>query len=141
MSRSIEFFEQIEMPTTTAQQRRWTKTGKTYQTDENKAAKALFKAVMEKHSPEQTFLGPLEVELSMTWGKVEKPQEGGKEREKTMFWPKTTKPDLDNAAKLILDAMTLAGFWKDDAQVAVLHLSKFHGAFPGLAVRVTSLDD
>lgn len=41
--------------------------------------------------------------------------------------PKTTRPDVDNLTKLVLDALTSAGVaWKDDAQVAELLLSKRH---------------
>lgn len=36
----------------------------------------------------------------------------------------TGKPDTDNLAKPILDALTKAGMWKDDSQVADLYVSK-----------------
>lgn len=39
--------------------------------------------------------------------------------------PKVTKPDVDNAAKSLVDAMTRAGFFRDDAQVARLTLEKY----------------
>lgn len=39
--------------------------------------------------------------------------------------PKATRPDLDNVAKLILDALTESGlFWSDDGQVASLAIYK-----------------
>lgn len=34
------------------------------------------------------------------------------------------KPDIDNLAKLILDALTRAGFWNDDTQVVTLNAKK-----------------
>lgn len=37
---------------------------------------------------------------------------------------KTTRPDCDNYAKELIDAMTAVGFWKDDAQVVDLHIVK-----------------
>ena len=37
---------------------------------------------------------------------------------------KTTRPDCDNVAKLLIDCMTKLGFWLDDAQVARLRVSK-----------------
>lgn len=37
---------------------------------------------------------------------------------------KTTRPDLDNLEKGLLDVMTEAGFWKDDAQVVIKTTSK-----------------
>ncbi len=39
--------------------------------------------------------------------------------------PKATRPDLDNVAKLLLDALTESGlFWADDGQVASLAIYK-----------------
>lgn len=41
--------------------------------------------------------------------------------------PKATRPDVDNALKLILDALTACGrFWADDGQVAELTVVKRH---------------
>lgn len=37
---------------------------------------------------------------------------------------KTTRPDCDNVAKLLIDCMTKLGFWVDDSQVARLRVSK-----------------
>lgn len=38
----------------------------------------------------------------------------------------TAKPDADNAAKAILDALTIAELWKDDAQVCRLSVIKLY---------------
>lgn len=34
------------------------------------------------------------------------------------------KPDLDNLAKAVMDALTKAGWWKDDAQITTLVVDK-----------------
>ena len=39
---------------------------------------------------------------------------------------KDTRPDCDNSAKELIDAMTDMGFWKDDALVADLHIKKYY---------------
>ena len=53
---------------------------------------------------------------------------------------KTTKPDLDNAQKLLMDCMTKAGFWKDDAEVSSMILEKFWVSdIPGIWIRVEEL--
>ena len=39
---------------------------------------------------------------------------------------KTTKPDVDNYAKELIDAMTAVGFWNDDAQVVDLKVVKYY---------------
>lgn len=37
---------------------------------------------------------------------------------------KASTPDLDNVEKLLLDAMTQVGFWKDDALIVEKHTGK-----------------
>ena len=47
------------------------------------------------------------------------------------------KPDIDNAAKAILDALTAVGVWVDDAQVSRLIVQKWYAAtnsVPGACV-------
>jgi Holliday junction resolvase RusA-like endonuclease len=36
----------------------------------------------------------------------------------------TKKPDADNLAKAVLDALTAMGVWKDDSQVVILDVTK-----------------
>lgn len=42
--------------------------------------------------------------------------------------PKTTKPDIDNYIKLVLDAANNAGLWHDDSQVVELLAQKVYAA-------------
>lgn len=51
----------------------------------------------------------------------------------------TAKPDADNAAKAVLDALTTLGMWKDDAQVAALTVTKNFGDTPGAHVVIVPL--
>lgn len=37
---------------------------------------------------------------------------------------KTSRPDVDNVVKLLIDCMTKLGFWEDDSQIARLRVSK-----------------
>lgn len=55
--------------------------------------------------------------------------------------PKTTRPDLDNLSKLLLDAATGAGYWVDDSQIVEMTCAKFHGDMPGIAFRMESAED
>jgi crossover junction endodeoxyribonuclease RusA len=55
----------------------------------------------------------------------------------------TTKPDSDNLAKVVLDAMTVAGWWKDDSQVTPLLVVKSYeneNRKPGAQISVVILD-
>lgn len=52
------------------------------------------------------------------------------------YLPHTERPDADNLVKSILDAMTRARVWVDDAQVFDLRVRKWRGAVPRWEVRV-----
>lgn len=47
---------------------------------------------------------------------------------------RTQRPDLDNLTKTVLDALTDAGAWVDDAQVVCLTLTKFNTPNPLLSI-------
>lgn len=46
------------------------------------------------------------------------------------------KPDCDNLAKAVLDALTTLRMWADDALVASLSVSKVYGERPGCSVKI-----
>lgn len=51
----------------------------------------------------------------------------------------TIRPDLDNLAKPVLDALTDSGvFWEDDSAVYELHLGKRYSADPGVHITISS---
>lgn len=51
------------------------------------------------------------------------------------------KPDVDNLAKAVLDALTTIGLWHDDAQVAVLEVSRKWSWRGGALIQVGQLID
>lgn len=121
----ICFFHECNPPTSTAQQRQFFKKGNAL-TPAAKKASATWQAIVEQHKPDKPLQGPLEVRLLVSWFK-----KGLSEGE-----PRITKPDVDNLAKLILDAMTKAGYWLDDNQVCDLRVTKYNSPIGGLAVTV-----
>lgn len=48
------------------------------------------------------------------------------------------KPDLDNVAKAVCDALNMVAY-KDDAQVCVLHVEKYYAAEPMIVVAVSEI--
>ena len=52
----------------------------------------------------------------------------------------TVRPDADKLARSLLDAISDAGVWRDDAQVAELHVRKVYGDRPGVRVRLVELE-
>ena len=122
----ICFFHECNPPKSTAQQRQFFGKGKTALTPSAKKAAATWQAIVELHKPIQPLTGPLTVKLGVSWFR----------KGITEVVPRTTKPDVDNLAKLILDAMTKAGYWHDDNQVCDLRVTKYNSPIGGLAVTV-----
>lgn len=56
--------------------------------------------------------------------------------DKTPFIPMTSKPDLDNFSKIVLDTMTRLAFFEDDAKVVCEVLEKYWGPKPGLYIKI-----
>lgn len=53
--------------------------------------------------------------------------------------PHTGRPDVDNLAKLVMDQLTAAGIWGDDAKVASLECHKVYAAKGGVGVEIESI--
>ena len=56
----------------------------------------------------------------------------------------TGKPDADNLAKAVMDALTTLGVWRDDAQVADTTIHKRYAALnelPGAEITITPLEN
>ncbi|MCL2139963.1 MAG: RusA family crossover junction endodeoxyribonuclease [Treponema sp.] len=51
------------------------------------------------------------------------------------------KPDLDNLLKAVMDALTAAGAWKDDAQVRSIKASKHYACGLAAGADVLILED
>lgn len=100
------------------------------------AWKSLIAFVARPHIPMEPLTGPVAVELHfhMPRPKAHSGRHGIKPNA-----PKehTGKPDADNLAKAVLDAMTTIGFWRDDSQVSDLKVRKIYSLTPGAVVTVT----
>jgi Holliday junction resolvase RusA-like endonuclease len=95
----------------------------------------------EAHKQMQTLPGPIEgpvqlkIVASYLW-----PKSATKKRMAAVdgAW-KTSKPDADNLAKIVKDALNKI-VWLDDAQVALSTTWKLYGPKAGLLVEVIPLD-
>ena len=90
-----------------------------------------WKATAQQHARDQmaragasVFTGPVRVSISFVFTR---PQTTYRKREPRGREPKVTKPDADNLAKAVLDALNGVA-WLDDRQVYELHLIKLVGA-------------
>lgn len=77
------------------------------------------------------FLGPLR--LVLLFG-MQRPKahynRHGDVRPTSPKWH-TSKPDVDNLAKAVMDALTQLGVWEDDSQVVRLDVGKVYATRPG----------
>jgi len=55
----------------------------------------------------------------------------------------TKKPDADNLAKAVLDALTAMGVWKDDSQVVILDVTKSWAEVtsPGCILTILTIEE
>lgn len=123
----IEFFHECILPTTTAQGQGYRR----YKSGKKKYAEAFFLAIMEQHRPERPLTGPLECVITLTF-----PLTKEQEKKGLTLVPKDTRPDWDNSAKIIADAITKAGIWEDDGRVFDGRVRKFYGLITGIAVSI-----
>ena len=130
----LQFFMPMIPPTQTAQEKAWTvRKGKPvpYEPAELKAARAKLEAHLAQHRPKEPMQGAIRLMVKWCF-----PMTGDHYNEEY----KTTRPDTDNLQKMLKDAMTKLGFWKDDAQVASEIIEKFYAKIPGVFVHVEVLD-
>ena len=101
--------------------------------------KALVAHASTQHRPAQPLRGPLSVSIDLFFPR---PKKLMRRRDPDGPVRHTAKPDRDNVEKAILDAMTNAGWWCDDAQVCAGEVRKFYAAKdgrPGAEIRVKEL--
>ena len=95
-----------------------------------------------QHCPQEPWRGAVAMSLRFEFtrpkGHYRTGRHAGELRDSAPEWH-LHKPDCDNLAKAVLDAMTLFGFWRDDCQVVSLDVTKCYYPTAGLEVTVTDL--
>ena len=103
-----------------------------------RASVAAYAAEAMRRDGVQTATGPCAVTIHATFGR---PKAHYRTNGELKDWAPSlvvTKPDIDKVVRACLDALTDAGVWRDDAQVARLSARKCYGT-PGLHVEVVAL--
>jgi len=75
--------------------------------------------------PAQPLTGPVRIRIAFYF---DRPARLRRRKDPDGLIPHTAKPDSDNAAKAVLDALTEAGLWRDDAQVSSLTAEQYYAA-------------
>lgn len=103
---------------------------RTYTDTRSEQAARTQASLLASQGPRGTLTGPVFVTLHYTMPTKQKGRHGR---------PHTIRPDVDNLAKLTMDAISRLGWWVDDCQVCSLVAVKKWGESGG--VRVIVRDD
>lgn len=107
-----------------------------YKTKDQQANERTLEACLMQHAPEKPLQGPLVLEFvaALPVGKSDSKKAVTAKLSGEVL--PTKKPDLDNLAKQLKDAMTRLQFWQDDAQVVALRCEKVYAEAGFWAVAV-----
>lgn len=117
----------------TAQQRRWTRSGRTYMPASVKNTHSRYMAALQQYVPDEPLDGPLQATFTFVYPSRKRSDAG---------CYRACRPDSDNLAKGLMDCMTRIGIWQDDSQVADLRIIKRYaaeGEEPGIIVDVCEM--
>lgn len=115
-------------------------TGRTYTPDSADAWKGAVKATW-RAAREESFNGHLQMRLAfhLPRPKGHLTSKGALTKSAPRFH--TQKPDIDNLIKAVMDALTNAGAYGDDCQVAELRVTKHWGLdMPGCMITLSEID-
>jgi Holliday junction resolvase RusA-like endonuclease len=97
-------------------------------------------AATRERRPAEPFDGPIGVLIEF---RMPRPKRLQRKKDPGHLLPCTSRPDIDNLAKAILDALQQDGWWLDDAQITELVLHKCYttkGGRPGARIKIEVID-
>jgi Holliday junction resolvase RusA-like endonuclease len=97
--------------------------------------KAQLIGYMESIKPDEPMDGFLRLDLVVTYAWLKK----HKKNDQYEYILKNTRPDIDNVAKIIMDAMDKSGLVRDDARFCRVVLEKRFGHKPGIRFRISRM--
>lgn len=110
-----------------------------YDPPKSKKYKSIVASAAMQVKPEKLMEGPLHVEVHVYKGSLKSFSKKKAELAENKFLRPTTKPDADNYAKGIIDALK-GIIWHDDGQVVDLITRKYYSAKPRAEVFVRTID-
>lgn len=144
---TLEFFCSCVPPKTTSQMKRAVRTNagiRFFKSKDQESAAATLEGVLLPHQPARPIEGLVElsVEFTWPWRKADLSTAAKRERAaRVRRVPSGSKPDADNAVKACLDCLVALRFIERDELVCELTVRKFFGEKPGIAVRITKVED
>ena len=96
------------------------------------AAKSFWDALFLPYRPARPLEGPLALDVELRW-----PHSAGEAKKRLgLDLPMPVKPDLDNVAKTLTDALARCAFFANDSQIVDLRLRKWRSPNPGIVLRL-----
>ncbi|BBN97479.1 RusA family crossover junction endodeoxyribonuclease [Sporolactobacillus terrae] len=111
-----------------------------YDPPDSREYKKYVKLLASQNKPHTPIEGPVELKLLIYRPLLKSMSKKKKAAAVAGTLRPIKKPDVDNVAKGIMDAMT-GIIWQDDKQVVSLQVSKFYSEQPRVEVQVTELDE
>ena len=111
----------------------------TYKSATQKSNEATLEALLMPYVPPNAFIGALELRFCAV---MPIPSSASKKEKIAMLCGEilpVKKPDLDNLAKQLKDAMTRLCFWQDDKQIVKLVCEKVYGERPEWQIAVCKI--
>lgn len=121
-------------PTATAQQKKITRMGKTYDPPNVKAATEFLAGLLAPYAPKEPLTGPVveRVRFVFPW----RPSESKKVVKAGVNVPIITKPDCDNMVKRLNDILERLRFFENDSQIYSMTIEKYRGSSPGIMINL-----
>lgn len=110
--------------------------------DPSSKDKESLRRLLRAEAPDKPLEGPLRVDLFLFYSRPNKHYGTGRNKYKIKDWAplwKFTKPDRDNADKIVLDALE-GDFWRNDALVCAGEITKQYSEKPRTEIYITKLD-
>lgn len=86
-----------------------------------------FQALLISQQIPEPLKGPVALTVVVTWSYLKADVSTKAKAARTDFIPHTSKPDLDNFAKMFIDQLVTMRFLEDDKQVVQLKIAKRRG--------------
>ena len=140
MSREISFRIDCVPPTATAQHKGVFVVGgkpRFFTKASVRQAENFLASLLAPHAPTEPFASP--VFLSVSWQFPWRKSERKRVVAEGKPIPHTSRPDLDNLEKNLLDVLTRLNFWTDDSLVAMKHTEKSWGPKPGIKIEIEEI--
>lgn len=111
---------------------------KAYDPEKSRRYKQHVQNVAKKYAPEEPLSGPLEVRLVFYRPMLKSFSKKREQEARDGLYRPTTRPDIDNHIKSVLDGLNGLVF-KDDAQIITLIAEKYYSDEPRVYVEILEM--